>query len=133
MKTRQGEDYIAESWQPVGAVDVVSVAAADAQVQQRKHLVACWRHPACPASVTAVEVADVGVASGSCPEGVWGVQGVLEALKQKIERQLQGGQGVWVVRGGQAAQKRKQAVWGALGPSEGAQEEAQSQELGWQS
>ena len=75
----------------------------------------------------------MGVASGSCPEGVWGVQGVLEALKQKIERQLQGGQGVWVVRGGQAAQKRKQAVWGALGPSEGAQEEAQSQELGWQS
>ncbi len=38
-----------------------------------------------------------------------------------------------MVRGDQGAQKRKQAVWGALGPSEGAQEEAQSQGLGWQS
>jgi len=83
--------------------------------------------------VTAVGVADVGVAFGSCPEGVWGVQGVLEALKQKIGWRVQGGQGVWVVRGDQGAQKRKQAVWGALGPSEGAQEEAQSQGLGWQS
>ncbi len=83
--------------------------------------------------MTAVGVADVVVASVSCPEGVWGVQGVLEALKQKIGWRVQGGRGVWVVRGDLGAQKRKQAACGALGPSEGAQEEAQSQGWGWQS
>ena len=83
--------------------------------------------------MTAVEVADVVVAFGSCPEGVWGVQEVLEALKQKIGWRVPGGQGVWVVWGNQGAQKRKQATCGALGPSEGGQEEAQSLRLGWQS
>lgn len=82
--------------------------------------------------MTAVEVAGVGVAFGSCPEGVWGVQGVLEALKQKIRWRILGDQGVWVVRGPQAAQKRKQAVLGGLGPSEGVQEEAQTQGWAWQ-
>lgn len=105
-------------------------AAAAEQLQQHRHLVACWRHLVPLASVAAAEVADVMAAPGSYSEGAWGVQGGQEALEQKkkVHWQIQEGLGVLGILGAQGARRKMEAqvALGALGVFEGPQAGAQN-------